>query len=223
MRRGGPLVKSNMVYKSRLSPISGEFVLPTGGASSGRTLRSAGPRHPTVPHREMYGLGWKKESGACPYWRRGGPLGRPAGKTSVFWPFPANSYCLPAVRPGGRALRVGGHSPPTPTEIKTFKSSKVVEADTWICPHRKERALAVRTCPWGAASLMYRVVGPNLAIFGNGNFASFRVVNNTKNPGKHTSKDLTLAKIILYNSFAFRNIVQKLRILFHAVRLCIVG
>ena len=81
---------------------------------------------PTVLHRGVYGLGRKKESKARPCWRRDGPLGRPAGKTSVFHPFPAYSHCLPAVRPGGRTLRVGGHGPPTPTETQIFRSSKVV-------------------------------------------------------------------------------------------------
>ena len=75
----------------------------------GRTLRSAGPWHSTVPHREVYGLGWKKKSGACLYWRRDGPLGRPAGKTAVFRPFPAHSHCLPAVRPVAAPYEARGH------------------------------------------------------------------------------------------------------------------
>ena len=56
----------------------------------------------------------ERKAGHAVYWCRGGPLGRPAGKASVFRPFPANSYCLPAVHPGGHTLLTSGRTPGFP-------------------------------------------------------------------------------------------------------------
>ena len=50
----------------RFLPVPASSDCPPAVRPGGCTLRSAGPRPPTVSHREVHGLGWRKESGhAC--------------------------------------------------------------------------------------------------------------------------------------------------------------
>lgn len=76
-------------------------------------IRSAHPVHQRrrTPWAYAYSQGSFFVVGADPWVR-------PVGKTSVFHPFPANSYCLPTVRPGGRTLRSAQTRHPTVSHWK---------------------------------------------------------------------------------------------------------
>ncbi len=80
--------------------------------------RHLSPKNPTPQNSNSGatpGNAWfetAKGKRAPPYWRRDGPLGRPAGKASAFRSFPANSHCLPAVRPVAAPYETQVHDTP---------------------------------------------------------------------------------------------------------------